>query len=86
MAEISPELLQLGTIGILFLLFIKEFFAYLREKKNQNNNNGAVLKALEILKNNHLNSLEAKIERMDDKLDKIITLLELIREKLKNLK
>jgi len=37
MSSPNPELLQLGAVGIIFLFFIKEFFQWLKNKKNNNN-------------------------------------------------
>ena len=34
----NQEILQLGTLGILFALAIKEFFGYLKSRKNGNGN------------------------------------------------
>ncbi len=82
MSELTPEILQMGTVAILFLLFIKEFFAYLRNRKNNNNNNGSIIKTLKLLEDNHLNTINGKVDRLDDKLDKIINLLVEIKTKL----
>lgn len=76
---------QLGAIAIIFLFFIKEFFGFLRNKKN-NKGNGEILKAVNAIRQNHLDSIKEKLdahsESSDEKLNKIITLLEIIKSKM----
>ena len=61
----NNEYLQLGTVAILFLISIKEFFFYLRSKKNGNGElTTADKKVFDELKNmndNHLHSIENAI-------------------------
>ena len=37
MSSPNPELLQLGAVAIIFLFAIREFFQWLKNKKNNNN-------------------------------------------------
>lgn len=77
----NENLLQLGTVAILFLLFIKEFFAYLKNKKS-NNKNDEIVQAIKLLEENDLRCIKLKLEKLDDKLDRVVNLLIKIREKL----
>ena len=79
----NPEFLQLGTVAILFLLFIKEFFSYLKSKKNGKNGNSDIIKTIETLRNNDLGEVNYKLNKVDDKLDRIINILIEIKTKLK---
>lgn len=70
MEELTPEMLQLGMVGILFFLAIREFFAYLRNKKNKDGadcGNKEIVQAI----NNMEKSLGTKLENLGDKIDKV---------------
>jgi len=79
----EDNILQLGTVAILFLLFIKEFFSYLKSKKNGKNGNSDIIKTIETLRNNDLGEVNYKLNKVDDKLDRIINILIEIKTKLK---
>ena len=76
---------QLTAISILFLVFIREFFAYLKTRKNgkiKNNGNGEILEAIENLSGNHLGEVNTKLDyltnnqrTLGNKLDEVIKLL-----------
>lgn len=51
------QYLQLGAVAILFLVSIREFFAYLRVRKAPNGTDKDILKELQLLNENHLNSI-----------------------------
>ena len=51
-------ILQLGAVGIIFALAIKEFFAYLKTKKE----NGVAGK-IEVIGNNHLTHIYQELQR-----------------------
>jgi len=60
----EQDLIQMGTVAILFLLFMKEFFAYLKNKKTNGSNNTinrSVLSELKLLNENHLNQIDKSI-------------------------
>lgn len=78
---IEENILQ-GTVAILFLLFIKEFFSYLKSKKD-NKGNGNITKLIQNLETNHLSEINLKLEKVDDKLDRVINILIEIKEKIK---
>lgn len=62
---------QLGTLGIISVLAIKEFFAYLKAKKESTNggdSSNAVLKELQLMNSNHLNSIQHAIEEGNAKI------------------
>ena len=68
-----PEsLLQLGAVAILFLVGIREFFSYLKSKKETNGNvgymNGSILRELQTMNNNHLHSIQDAIESGNSRL------------------
>jgi len=59
----TTEILNLGAVAIIFLFFLKEFFAYLKAKKNGNGNGNYKLE-LEKINNklgNHLTEVNGKI-------------------------
>lgn len=71
----EDRILELGTVAILFLLFIREFFAYLKVKKQESNNsngdgNGianttlskAILGELQTMNSNHLHTIQQCVE------------------------
>ena len=54
---IESEYLQLGAVAIIFLFCIKEFFTYLKVRKNPNGTSREILKELQLMNENHLNSI-----------------------------
>lgn len=66
------ELIQLGTVGVLFAIAIREFFGYLRAKKldgSASNGYGkAIFQELQSMNQNHLHSLEKAINDGNDRL------------------
>ena len=55
--------LQLGTVAFIFLFAIREFFAYLKSRKNGNGNfNKDILDELKSMNGNHLTDLIKTIE------------------------
>lgn len=82
----EPEIIQLGAIGIICIFLIKEVFAYLRAKKTNGNGNGELRKEIKALRENHLGTLDIKLdtlirfaEEQDRKNDRIVELLIQIR-------
>ena len=57
----NAEILQLGAVAVIFIFAIKEFFGYLKSRKeNKNSFNGAakdILKEIQSLNENHLQSI-----------------------------
>lgn len=71
------ELLQIGTLGIIFYLAIKEFFIYLKSRKENSNGkegiiNQSVLSELQKLNSNHLHSIEKSINEGNQRLIDVI--------------
>jgi len=70
MEELNTQIiLQLGMVGLLFFLAIREFFAYLKTKKNNNNSNGnkvneQLLEAITAQNDNHLSSMQHSLDNM----------------------
>lgn len=62
----DEKLLELGTVAILFLFAMKEFFAYLKVKKSGGgDNNGlgkAILDELQTMNSNHLHTIQKCVE------------------------
>lgn len=92
MPELNAEILQLGTLGIIFLFCAKEFFSYLKsrkettEKKDERKDdeiNQAILNQLQTQNENHLIHIGDSIERLNcsirDGNEKIIALLSEIK-------
>lgn len=67
----EENLIQLGAVAVIFLWFIKEFFVYLKSKKDStsadvlsgsgNALSVEILKELKLMNNNHLHSLQEEI-------------------------
>ena len=81
---LTPELLQLGSIAVLFLFFIREFFVFLKNKNNKNDgkNDIIIMEELQQLKNNHIHEISSKIDGLrerlkdlDNKNEKVIEIL-----------
>ena len=69
----EPEYIQLGAMGIILIFAIKEFFSYLKSRKGNTDitANGLatqILKELQAMNNNHLNSIKEAIDRGNDKM------------------
>jgi len=57
----NPEYLQLGAVAIIFLVAIREFFAYLKSKKNSGVDK-QTLEQLTLLNENHLHDIGDKLD------------------------
>ena len=66
--EIQPEILQLGAVAILFLFAIREFFNWLKNRKE----NG-VLQELKSINTNHLNAIQQAVQEGNDRVVKAIS-------------
>ena len=66
METIPTELLQLGAVAIIFLVCIREFFIYLKQKKIGspfgNGSGKQILAELQTMNNNHLHEICDKME------------------------
>ena len=71
------SLLQLGAIGVIFVFAIREFFAYLRVKKESENGkqneggnylSGLIVKELQLMNTNHLSHIQQAISDGNDRL------------------
>lgn len=70
----TNDLLQLGAVAVIFLFSIKEFFAWLKQRK-ENGNNGknnvvmeSMLKELRTMNENHLHALKDSINTGNDRI------------------
>lgn len=70
--NITPDTTQLGALAIIFLFAIKEFFAWLKIRKNKNGVNKQILGALTQMNENHLNSICKAITEGNIELTKAI--------------
>jgi len=61
---------ELGTLGIISIFAVKEFFSYLKSRKMTNSINGQkeVLEELKLLNSNHLHSIENAINSGNDRI------------------
>lgn len=62
----EQELLNLGALALVFVLFIKEVFAYLKTRKSNNGHDDLgwlkkVFDELQLMNENHLHSIEKAI-------------------------
>lgn len=72
----TDTLVQLGAVAVVFIFAVKEFFAYLKTRKNGNGNGSGheepqvlreVLHELRLMNENHLHSLERAINDGNDR-------------------
>lgn len=71
----TEEFIQLGAVAVLFLVAIREFFSYLKTRKNSdsgNGLNGAILRELQTMNSNHLHALQETIESGNSRLVDVI--------------
>jgi uncharacterized protein Yka (UPF0111/DUF47 family) len=84
--NLSPEIINLGALAVVFMYFIDKLFSYLRNKKEKNSNDD-ILKILNTLRNNDILEISKKIDRLEDKIDRgfdeMIKILIEIKEKIK---
>jgi len=84
--NLSPEIVNLGALAVVFMYFIDKVFSYFKSKKDKNSNDN-IFKLLNILKNNDLSEISKKIERLEDRMDgrfdEIIKILGEIKEKIR---
>jgi hypothetical protein len=80
--------LEIGAMGVIFFFAIKEFFSYLKSKKNGGGLDKQILDELQSQSNNHLSHLqgcmEAGFEGMINRLDDIKEVLIRMDERDKN--
>ena len=65
------EIIQLGGLGIIFAFAVKEFFSYLKSKKDpaaQSQGLELIFKELQTMNNNHLHSIQDAIEKGNERL------------------
>ena len=62
---IPQEILQLGTLGAIFAMFIVQFFSYLKSKNGNGKSgmNEAIFQELQKMNTNHLHSIETAINQ-----------------------
>jgi hypothetical protein len=72
----TEDFIQLGAVAVLFLIAIREFFTYLKAKKNGNGEgkvmSEAILTELQRMNNNHLHALQETIEEGNREIVKAI--------------
>ena len=73
---IPTEILNLGALAVIFLFFLKEFFAYLKAKKNGNGNYKIELASINKKLDNHLHDVNKTIARIDRDIMKMDNKLE----------
>ena len=61
----EQNVLELGAIAILFLVGIREFFSYLKSRKESGGNdlNNKILEELQLMNNNHLHTIQEVLEQ-----------------------
>lgn len=70
----TEDFIQLGAVAVLFLIAIREFFAYLKTRKSDNGValNEAIFGELQRMNNNHLRTLQEAIEEGNREIVKAI--------------
>jgi len=82
----TPEILNLGAVVIIFLFFLKEFFAYLKTKKNGNGNYKVELESINNKLGNHLTEVNGKIGDIERKMTEQCIDIKIIKESLSDIK
>ncbi len=59
----TAEQLNLGTVAIIFVFFLKEFFTFLKSRKYGNGTNKDLLKEVQLMNSNHLASILAEMTK-----------------------
>ena len=75
------QYLNLGAVAIIFAFAIKEFFGYLKARKNGDSKKDskqdvklAIIETrLKVIEENHLPHIEKRLERIENKLDVLIS-------------
>lgn len=75
---LTPEIINLGSTAVVAIVAIWALVQVVKSKRNRNGN-GEVLKMIKNMESNHLGTLDGKIEKIDDKADRIINILTEIR-------
>lgn len=63
----EAEIYQIGAVGVIFVFAIREFFLFLRAKRNSNGQN-KLLDEVRLLNVNHLSSMKQTIKDGDTKI------------------
>lgn len=68
------DFLELGAVAVIFCFSIREFFKYLKDRKNVGNGatNELILMELQTMNNNHLHSMQEAVESGNRELIKTI--------------
>ena len=86
----DAELLNLGTLGIIFCFFLKEFFAYLKTKKiEKTTDNGDYKVELAAINNklgNHLTEVNGKIGDIEREMTYMNIDIKIIKETINDIK
>ena len=62
---IPTEILNLGAVSILFFLFLREFFAYLKTRRNGNGTYRKDITSVNAKLDNHLTEVNGKISDIE---------------------
>jgi len=82
----TPEILNLGAVAVIFLFFLKEFFSYLKTKKNGNGNYKAELEKINNKLGNHLTDVNGKIGDINRIMANQSTDIKIIKNSLEDIK
>jgi len=82
----EPEILNLGAVAIIFIFFLKEFFAYLKTKKNGNGNYKLELEQINNKLGNHLTEVNGKIADIERTMTDQSTDIKIIKNSLEDIK
>ena len=83
---IPTEILNLGAVSILFFLFLKEFFSYLKVRKNGNGNYRADLASINLKVGNHLSEVNGKISDVERDVAEVKMDIKIIKNTLEDIK
>jgi len=94
MSILNPDLAQLGGTAVVAIIALWSIVQLFREKKkNGNGKNGEIMKTLNHLENNHLDTIDNKLDnltnqgiRQEEKLNQIVNLLTEMNTRLNNRK
>jgi len=68
----TGSITEIGAIAFIFILFVREFFAYLKSKKQDPELSSAILAELQRMNNNHLHTIDETLRSGNDRLIDVI--------------
>lgn len=82
----TSEILDLGALAVIFIFFLKEFFAYLKTRKNGNGGYKLELEQINNKLGNHLTEVNGKIGDIEREMAQQSIDIKIIKNSLEDIK